>query len=114
MKNILSCKIENVYVACISPDDRRSVIFGYYDSYEKAKESVKGQSWYGSDGTVSLTPLEALTITFDDGSKSSFLVNNAFEIQHETLYEKDVRLKEARKTALKKLTDSEKEALGLK
>lgn len=113
MKTIMSSRVENVWEATISPDDRRREIYGYYDSYEKACESVMGKSWYGSDGFVSQNPQQALTIEYMDGSTTSFILDKGFEIQRESEKDKEERLKRLREQALSKLSPSEREALGL-
>ncbi|UPW42458.1 hypothetical protein EBPHNEJP_00160 [Salmonella phage CF-SP2] len=110
---IVSSKIEKVWEATISPDDRKTQHYGYYDSYEKARESVAGKSWYGSDGRVSDTSKEALTVIFADGKALSFIIKDGFDIQRETAKDKEERIKRVREQALAKLTESERDALGL-
>lgn len=110
---VIKVKENDVYVARVSPDDRRSEVYGYYDSYFKAEESVAGKSWYGSNGTVDRQPVKALTLTFEDGSEISFLKKDAFEIRTETEAERIARLEKVKQSALSKLNPEEKRALGL-
>ncbi|ADB81587.1 hypothetical protein CC31p091 [Enterobacter phage CC31] len=110
---VVNVKESDVYVARISPDDRRSEVYGYYDSYFKAEESVAGKSFYGSNGTVDHQPQKAITLTFEDGSKLSFLRTSAFEIRTETEAERVARLEKVKQNALSKLNPEEKRALGL-
>ncbi|QPB08944.1 hypothetical protein CPT_Metamorpho_207 [Klebsiella phage Metamorpho] len=103
----------NAYAAHISPDDRRSQLFGYYGSYCVARESVKGKSWYGSDGTVNSIPTELITFTDENGESWTFPKKAAIIVQEETPEAKRKRLEKIKENALAKLNPDEREALGL-
>lgn len=82
------------YAAYISTDEWHSELFGYFIKESDAKELSKGRGWYGSDGTVKP---EVVNIRIYE-SKADYL--NRMEMN-----EKEV--------ALGKLTDREKQLLGL-
>ena len=112
-KDEVSSKLEKAWVAYVSPDDRRSVVYGYYDSYFLAEQDVIGKSWYGSSGTVSREPIEVITLEFADGTSSSFEMKKGFEIRTESEEDRKARKEKARQAALAKLTPAEREVLGL-
>ena len=103
----------SAYAAYTSPDDRRSELFGYYGSYCIAKEAVKGQSWWGSDGTVSNTPTDLITFTDENGESWTFPKKAAIIVQEETPEAKRKRMERIKENALAKLNPDEREALGL-
>ncbi len=101
------------YAAYVSPDDRRSELFGYYGSYCVAEDAVKGQSWWGSDGTVNRKPTELITFTDENGESWTFPKSAAISVQEETPEAKRKRLEKIKEAALAKLNPDEREALGL-
>ena len=103
----------NAFAAYVSPDDRRSELFGYYGSYCIAREAVKGKSWYGSDGTVNSTPTELITFTDENGESWTFPKKAAIIVQEETPEAKRKRLEKIKEAALAKLYPDEPESLGL-
>lgn len=103
----------NAFAAYVSPDDRRSELFGYYGSYCIAREAVKGKSWYGSDGTVNRKPTELITFTDENGESWTFPKSAAISVQEETPEAKRKRLEKIKEAALAKLNPDEREALGL-
>lgn len=117
MKNAIVTE-HDVYVAYISPDDRKIVPYGYYMSYYEAVHDSKGKSWYGSNGSVDKRPKKAICLTYEDGSQQYFLVESNVQIQFESdearlareKEEKDARIKDM---ALSKLSSEERRVLGL-
>lgn len=101
------------FAAYTSPDDRRSELFGYYGSYCVAQEAVKGQSWWGSDGTVSSRPVDVITFTDENGESWTFPKTAAIQVQSETPEARRKRMEVLKENALAKLNPDEREALGL-
>lgn len=111
--DVVSSKLEKAWVARVSPDDRSSMVYGYYGSHYLASESVAGKSWYGSNGTVDREPINVLTLEFADGETRSFNLGQVFKVQHESEADRKAREEHVRQIALAKLTTEEREALGL-
>lgn len=104
---------QSAYAAYVSPDDRKSVLFGYYNSHSLAMESVAGKSWYGSNGTVNRNPVELITFTNENGESWTFPKTAAVEIKTESPEQYKARMVRLRESALSKLTPDEKKALSL-
>ena len=105
-------KHEKAYVARVFINERDSVLVGYYSSYDKAVDSVKGRGWWGADGTVDTMPINV--VTFTNGVKSySFIEGQNIIIKNETPEEIEQRVAEIKNSALSKLTEEEKHILGL-
>lgn len=103
-----------VYVGRVSTDERFGYsVYGYYDSYSTALDDVKGKGWWGSDGSVDSTPVNAVIFTDENGNEFSFVEKSMINIKSETEAQREYRKKALRQSAISKLTIEERKAIGL-
>lgn len=112
--NELKSVFFDVYKATASQDERggRETLVGYYRNTVDARSDVKGQGFWGSDGSVESLPRTAVTVKID-GKELTFLVDSAITVYNETREERNARKEKLKMSGLSKLTMEERVALGL-
>lgn len=112
--NSITSRIFSVYKATVHHDDRgnKTSVMGYYTSIIDAKSDVKGQSYYGADGSVENLPIEVIRVNVD-GKEMIFPLNAAITVFTEDRMAREARQKALKASAISKLTKEEREALGL-
>lgn len=96
----------------ISTGERSGEVFGYFSSVDVGRTATANKGWYGANGSHSGT-VNALVFEIE-GEEYVFLEKDRIEIFHTVQDVESAETESRRQQALSKLSDEDKEVLGLK